>query len=96
MKVNGVEAELVNDWQSVTSTLLKEDGYLVSGSRKERAIDSIEIDPFTSLPFRIIDEATYEDALRQFRRLVSLVGQQEEELIPPPRNYKFYKVVVAD
>jgi hypothetical protein len=94
-RVNGVEVELVEDWELVVSAQLQADGYLVAGFRREREIGSVALDSLTKLPFRIIGEATYADALRQFARLVELTNSSEE-LLPPPEGYKFYKTVVAD
>jgi hypothetical protein len=94
-RVNGVAAELVGDWELVVSAQFQADGYLVVGFRREREIGSVELNLLTKLPFRIIGEATYADALRQFARLVELTNCGEEPL-PPPEGYKFYKTVVAD
>jgi hypothetical protein len=80
-----MEVELISEWRFVAETLLREDGYMSYGSLGGLGI-----------PFKVIGKTTRENAMRQFRRMATIIGAPEAELIPPPANFNFYKIIAAD
>ena len=89
------DVELVEEWKKVTERLMAEDGYLVCGLLHPVPIGFILSDKPTGLPWKIVEECTYEDAVRQYKVLSSM-AHQDEDCVLPPKEYHFYKAVVAD
>jgi hypothetical protein len=78
-----MEVELISEWRFVAETLLREDGYMSYGMGG------------LGIP-KVIGKTTRENAMRQFRRMATIIGAPEAELIPPPANFNFYKIIAAD
>jgi hypothetical protein len=85
----------VDNWKEVVNTYLKIDGYVIHGTTEKFEIGVILCDRMTDVPWKIIGEATYEDAVRQFKILASMARMDEDVVLPPP-NYLYYKTVPAD
>jgi hypothetical protein len=92
-----MEVELISEWRFVAETLLREDGYMSYGSLGECSEGEVIPDTYgLGIPFKVIGKTTRENAMRQFRRMATIIGAPEAELIPPPANFNFYKIIAAD
>ena len=85
-----IDVELIDEWRRATEETLRLDGYMVTGAPDALVVGSTLNED--SGIWKVVGEATYEDALRQFERNKKFLTDGED-FIPPPKNYRFYKVV---
>ena len=91
--------EICAAWRTMVKAVLERDGYLVNGSPYRLKIGSIATSGMPEfdreMPMRVIAEASYDDAVRQLT-LTATIASKDDDMVVPPRNYFFYKTVVAD
>ncbi|HSY92350.1 MAG TPA: hypothetical protein VK812_13315 [Candidatus Binatus sp.] len=78
-----------DQWRDCLERLLALDGYIVQPSSEEMAAGSIQRMWGSDLAFEITGEASYDDALRQWRVWIQISGDDEME--PPAPASKYYK-----
>jgi hypothetical protein len=80
-------------WREWLQRTLAADGYVVQGFSEEMSAGSIVRMWGSDDPFEIIGPASYNDALRQWRRFEEMIG--DEEKMEPPRQpsaeWRYYK-----
>jgi hypothetical protein len=79
-------------WRDWLQRTLATDGYVVQGFAEEMSTGSVVRMWGTDVPFEIMGPASYEQALRQWRRFEKMIGEEEME---PPRQpsaeWRYYK-----
>lgn len=76
-------------WLRVFARLMESDGYLVVGSRAGYQVgDRTQEQYDIGVPFLVIGEATWEDAVKQRDLIAEVAGMR---LPLPPTDVKFYK-----
>jgi hypothetical protein len=82
-----IKYELVDNWREIMDHNLEQYGYMTCAHPFSLEIGSIVPDFFqTGIPMRVIAEATYQEC----------VDQTPAGCAPPPAEYYYYKIVVAD
>jgi hypothetical protein len=79
-------------WRDWLQGTLATDGYVAQGFAEEMSTGSVVRMWGTDVPFEITGPASYNDALRQWRRFEKMIGEEEME---PPRQpsaeWHYYK-----
>jgi hypothetical protein len=86
--------ELASEWKSIRDTFIREDGYIVWGREEVEPLGKVFTHRATLSTYKIIGEASFDDAMRQFNRLLEL--SKDENCVPPPRSFYFYRIVVIE
>lgn len=78
-----------SQWKECIRRLLAADGHVIQGSSEEMLVGSSVRMWGSDLAFKVLGEASYEDALRQWRVWMEISGDDEME--PPAPGMKYCK-----